>query len=99
MEYRYGSHTVFQIEYHFVWVKKCRPQYLFFTCGNSSNSLLDVRPLIRRMISLGAIVGGELTRICTRSLLTTPFTILISKASHVDLTNSRTRSATSPVNT
>ncbi|MSQ20018.1 MAG: IS200/IS605 family transposase, partial [Betaproteobacteria bacterium] len=20
MEYRYGSHTVFQIEYHFVWV-------------------------------------------------------------------------------
>ena len=22
MEYRYGSHTVFQIEYHFVWVTK-----------------------------------------------------------------------------
>jgi len=22
MEYRYGSHTIFQIEYHFVWVTK-----------------------------------------------------------------------------
>ena len=24
MDYRYGSHTVFQIEYHFVWVTKYR---------------------------------------------------------------------------
>ena len=24
MEYRYGSHTVFQIEYYFVWVTKYR---------------------------------------------------------------------------
>ncbi len=24
MEYRYGSHTDFQIEYHFVWVTKYR---------------------------------------------------------------------------
>lgn len=23
MDYRYGSHTVYQIEYHFVWVTKC----------------------------------------------------------------------------
>ena len=22
MEYRYGSHTVFNVEYHFVWVTK-----------------------------------------------------------------------------
>ncbi|HAU58107.1 MAG TPA: IS200/IS605 family transposase, partial [Comamonadaceae bacterium] len=28
MEYRYGSHTVFQIEYHFVWVTKCRYKVL-----------------------------------------------------------------------
>ena len=28
MEYRYGSHTVFQIEYHFVWVTKYRYQVL-----------------------------------------------------------------------
>jgi len=26
MEYRYGSHTVFQIEHHFVWVTKYRTQ-------------------------------------------------------------------------
>ncbi len=24
MEYRYGSHTEFKIEYHFVWVTKYR---------------------------------------------------------------------------
>ena len=28
MEYRYGSHTVFNIEYHFVWVTKYRYQVL-----------------------------------------------------------------------
>ena len=28
MEYRYGSHTIFQIEYHFVWVTKYRYQVL-----------------------------------------------------------------------
>lgn len=28
MEYRYGSHTVFQIEYHVVWVTKYRYKVL-----------------------------------------------------------------------
>lgn len=28
MDYRYGSHAVFQIEYHFVWVTKCRYKVL-----------------------------------------------------------------------
>ena len=28
MDYRYGSHTVFQIEYHFVWVAKYRYKVL-----------------------------------------------------------------------
>ncbi len=28
MVYRYGSHTVFQIEYHFVWVTKYRYKVL-----------------------------------------------------------------------
>ncbi len=28
MDYRYGSHTVFNIEYHFVWVAKYRYQVL-----------------------------------------------------------------------
>lgn len=48
--------------------QKCQPQYRFFTRGNSSNSFADVRPLIRLMISLGAIFGGQLVRICTWSL-------------------------------
>ena len=28
MDYRYGSHTVFQIEYNFVWVTKYRYKVL-----------------------------------------------------------------------
>jgi len=28
MKYRYGSHTVYDIEYHFVWVTKYRSQVL-----------------------------------------------------------------------
>ena len=28
MQYRYGSHTVYQIEYHFVWVVKYRYKVL-----------------------------------------------------------------------
>jgi len=28
MKYRSGSHTVYQIEYHFVWVRKYRYQVL-----------------------------------------------------------------------
>ena len=28
MEYRYGSHSVYNIEYHFVWVTKYRYQVL-----------------------------------------------------------------------
>ncbi len=29
MDYRYGSHTVYNIEYHFVWVTKYRYQILY----------------------------------------------------------------------
>jgi len=28
MDYRYGSHTVYAIEYHFAWVTKCRYKVL-----------------------------------------------------------------------
>lgn len=57
---------------------KMSPQYPFFRWENSSNSRLAVLPLIRRIISLGAIVGRALIKICTCSLLTTPLTIRIS---------------------
>ena len=42
MEYRYGSHTVYNIEYHFVWVTKYRYQVL---TGSIS---LGVRELVRQ---------------------------------------------------
>ena len=42
MEYRYGSHTVFNIEYHFVWVTKYRYKVLTGDVG------LRVRELIRQ---------------------------------------------------
>jgi len=42
MDYRYGSHTVFNIEYHFVWVTKYRYHIL------KGDVVLRVRELVRR---------------------------------------------------
>ena len=42
MDYRYGSHTVFKIEYHFVWVTKYRYPVLTGDVG------LRVRELVRQ---------------------------------------------------
>jgi putative transposase len=42
MDYRYGSHTVFKIEYHFVWVTKYRYQILKGDVGER------VRELVRQ---------------------------------------------------
>ena len=42
MEYRYGSHTVFKIEYHFVFVTKYRYQVLIGDVG------IKVRDLIKQ---------------------------------------------------
>jgi putative transposase len=42
MDYRYGSHTVFQIEYHFVWVTKYRYKVL------SGEVAVRVRELVRQ---------------------------------------------------
>ena len=42
MEYRYGSHTVYKIQYHFVFVTKYRYQVL------QGNVELKVRELIRQ---------------------------------------------------
>jgi putative transposase len=44
MDYRYGSHTVYKIEYHFVWSTKYRYQMLRGEVG------LRVRDLIMRRI-------------------------------------------------
>ena len=42
MDYRYGSHTVYQIEYHFVWVTKYRYKVL------SGEVAVRVRELVRQ---------------------------------------------------
>lgn len=42
MEYRYGSHTVYNIEYHFVWVTKYRYHVL------TGDVALRVRELVRQ---------------------------------------------------
>lgn len=42
MDYRYGSHTVYKIEYHFVWVTKYRYKVLRGDVG------LRVRELVRQ---------------------------------------------------
>jgi len=42
MEYRYGSHTVYNIEYHFVWVTKYRYKLL------TGDVALCVRDLVRQ---------------------------------------------------
>lgn len=42
MEYRYGSHTVFNIEYHFVWVTKYRYKML------DGEIALRVKELVRQ---------------------------------------------------
>ena len=42
MEYRYGSHTVFNIEYHFVWVTKYRYKVLH------DEEALRVKELVRQ---------------------------------------------------
>ena len=43
MEYRYGSHTVYQIEYHFVWVTKYRYKVLY------GEVALRLRELVRQI--------------------------------------------------
>ncbi len=42
MDYRYGSHTVYKIEYHFVWVTKYRYKVLIGDIGQR------VRELVRQ---------------------------------------------------
>jgi putative transposase len=60
MEYRYGSHTVFNIEYHFVWVTKYRYKVLL------GDVALRVRELVRQtcesfeiQIMSGAVSGDH----------------------------------------
>ena len=59
MEYRYGSHTVFNIEYHFVWVTKYRYKVL------KGDVAERVRELVRQTCEafelriLSGVVSGD----------------------------------------
>ena len=46
MDYRYGSHTVYNIEYHFVWVTKYRYKVL------TGDVALRVRELVRQTCAI-----------------------------------------------
>jgi len=49
MDYRYGSHTVYTIEYHFVWVTKYRYKVLVGEIG------LRIRDLVRQFCEANEI--------------------------------------------
>ena len=54
MDYRYGSHTVFNIEYHFVWVTKYRYKVL------TGDVALRVRELVRQACEIFEIKSLKL---------------------------------------
>ena len=54
MDYRYGSHTVYQIEYHFVWVTKYRYQVLR---GDVASRLRDLVRKVCETFEIGIIKG------------------------------------------
>ena len=54
MDYRYGSHTVYQIEYHFVWVAKYRYKVL------SGEIAERVRDLARQTCEAFDLLCGKL---------------------------------------
>ena len=58
MDYRYDSHTVYQIEYHFVWVTKYRYKVL------SGDIASRVRELVRQSCEAFEIriVNGVVSR-------------------------------------
>ena len=68
MEYRYGSHTVFKIQYHFVFVTKYRYQVLKGDVG------LKVRELIRQTCQAFEIdiLKGVVSKDHVHLLLSTP---------------------------
>ena len=70
MDYRYGSHTVYQIEYHFVWVTKYRYKVL------SGEVAMRLRELVRQTCEafeiriVRGVVSGD--HVCWRRPKTEP---------------------------
>ncbi len=75
MEYRYGSHTVYSIEYHFVWVTKYRYKML------TGDVALRVRELVRQTCDLFEIqiLQGVVNKDHVRILVSSPSTMAPSE--------------------
>ncbi len=75
MEYRYGSHTVYNIEYHFVWVTKYRYQVL------RGDVALRVRELVRQTCEAFEvkILKGVVSKDHVHLLVSAPPTIASSE--------------------
>ena len=74
MDYRYGSHTVFKIQYHFVFVTKNRYQVLKGDVG------LKVRELIRQTCQVFEIeiLKGVVSKDHVHLLVSAPPTIVVA---------------------
>lgn len=75
MDYRHGSHTVFNIEYHFVWVTKYRYQVL------KGDIALRVRELVRQTCEIFEIriLKGVVSKDHVHLLVSAPPTIAPSE--------------------
>jgi putative transposase len=75
MDYRYGSHTVFKIEYHFVWVTKYRYQVLY------GDVALRVRELVRQTCESFEIriISGAVSKDLVHILVSAPPTLAPSE--------------------
>jgi putative transposase len=75
MKYRYGSHTVYNIEYHFVWVTKYRYQVLVGKIGER------IRELVRQMCEAHEIriVKGAVSKDHVHILVSAPPTMAPSE--------------------
>ena len=75
MAYRYGSHTVFKIEYHFVWVTKYRYQVL------KGDIALRVRELVKQTCEAFEIriVKGVVSKDHVHILVSAPPTLAPSE--------------------
>ena len=75
MEYRYGSHTVYSIEYHFVWVTNYRYKVL------SGDVAVRVRELVRQTCDLFEIqiLQGVVSKDHVHILVSSPPTMAPSE--------------------
>ena len=75
MDYRYGSHTVFNIEYHFVWVTKYRYQVL------TGDVALRIRELVRQTCDIFEIriLKGVISKDHVHLLVSAPPTMAPSE--------------------